>query len=195
MFGDVRQGMEIQRYRAQDRDAVLGVFRLGLKDQERYARLVVPPENEGFFQQEWREHEEGLAQEPENWWVTHDGSTVTGILWMRYPIGSSGPYASVREIDVHPEHRNSGIGALLLKHAEQLARSTDAVMLLISALSTNPAVCLYHRLGFTDFPDRYENDKNPNHVVLWKPLRQDLIEGMSSEQPAGGDAEERAPQP
>ncbi|MCK4304513.1 MAG: GNAT family N-acetyltransferase [Candidatus Eisenbacteria sp.] len=187
--------MEISRYEVRDRTAVLEVLRLGLRDQECYAALIAPPENDGFFEREWREHEVGLAQEPENWWVVHDESRITGILWMRYPTDILGPYATVREIDVHPEYRNKGIGTLLLKYAEELSRSTDAVMLLISALITNPAVRLYRRLGFPDFPDHYKNDKNPNHVVLWKPFRNDLIEETTSEQSAGGDAVNRAPQP
>jgi GNAT superfamily N-acetyltransferase len=172
--------MEISQYQACDRTAVLEVLCLGLRDQERFAALIAPPENDGFFEREWREHEDGLAQEPENWWVVHDESTITGILWMCYPTASLGPYATVREIDVHPGVRNKGIGTLLLKHAEELSRSTDALMLLISSFITNPAIRLYRRLGFTDFPDQYKNDKNPNHVVLWKPFQEELIKEVSS---------------
>jgi ribosomal protein S18 acetylase RimI-like enzyme len=193
--------MEISQYQVRDRDTVLQVLRLGLKDQERYAALLDPPEDNGFFEREWREHEDGLTQEPDNWWVARDRSRPTptggiaGILWMRYPTDRLGPYATVREIDVHPEYRNKGIGTRLLNHAEQLSRSTDAVMLLISALITNPAVRLYQRLGFTDFPDHYKNDKNPNHVVLWKPFRKDLIKELTSGQSPRSDAGDRMPQP
>jgi hypothetical protein len=44
-------------------------------------------------------------------------------------------------------------------------------MLLISAFISNPALRLYRRLGFTDFPAQFRMDLNPNHIVLWKELR------------------------
>jgi GNAT superfamily N-acetyltransferase len=168
-------------------EAVLEVFRLGLQDQERYARLVTPPEDDGFYDREWREHEEGIVRNMDDWWVADDRSEVVGFIWMQYPMDELGPYATVREVDVHPEHRNKGIGTLLLKHAEELSRSTDAVMLLISGFITNPAIRLYRRLGFTDFPDCYKHDKNPNHVVLWKPFRADLMKMNMSEQQSPAD--------
>lgn len=168
--------MQIRPYEHKDRKVVLEIYRSALKDQERYAGLVSPPEDDGFFEREWREHENSLRRQPKNWWVAHDGKNIVGILWMQYLTDSLGPYASVREIDVHPHYRNRGIGTLLLSHAEQLSRAADVVMLLISGFITNPAIRLYRRVGFTNFPDRYKNDKNPNHVILWKPFRKDLIE-------------------
>jgi GNAT superfamily N-acetyltransferase len=124
-----------------------------------------------FFDREWHELTKNLQDEPENWWVAVDNGKVVGIMWLSYEIGSLGPYASVGEIDVHPAFRNSGIGTKLLAKAEELVRSSDAVMLLIGGFISNPAIRLYRQVGFVDFPDVYREDKNPNHVVLWKPLK------------------------
>lgn len=168
--------LKIGRYHPGDKKAVLEILRLGLQDQERYAGGVVPPENAGFFEREWAEYEEGLAQEPKNWWVIRDGARVAGILWMRYPMDRLGPYATVREIAVHPEYRNKGLGTRLLNYAEKLSRSANVVMLLISGFVTNPAIRLYRRFGFQDFPERYKENKNPSYAVLWKPFRENLME-------------------
>jgi hypothetical protein len=41
--------MEIRVFRNEDKQEVLEILRLGLKDQEHYAGLVDPPEDDGFF--------------------------------------------------------------------------------------------------------------------------------------------------
>ena len=51
--------MRIRRCETHDTDAVLAIYRLGLKDQERYARRVIPREDDGFYEHEWREHVRG----------------------------------------------------------------------------------------------------------------------------------------
>ena len=55
-------------------------------------------------------------------------------------------------------------------------------MLLISGFRNNRALELYRRQGYTDFPDRFREDKNPNNSVLWKPLAEKLLgeQGVTS---------------
>lgn len=159
----------IRKYSAADREDVELLLRLGLEEQERHAAASIPPENEEFFETEWAEHIAGLDAEPEAWSVATDASAaILGCLWLRTLRDPLGPYRSVREIVVAPKARGRGIGTALLMSAEAEARASDAVMLLISALKSNPAVRLYRRLGFVDLPGRFRADPNPNHVVLWK---------------------------
>lgn len=160
----------IRSYSSEDREEVLLILREGLSIQEKYASIISPPENVGFFAEEWEEHTKGLNQFPEEWWVYQNEERITGILWTRFQMDKIGPYGSIREIIVAGDYRNLGIGTRLVKHAVGLAIDRGADFFLISSLVSNPAVRLYRRLGFSDFPDRFKEDKNPNHVVLWKPL-------------------------
>ena len=159
----------LRPYRPNDRAAVERLLRRGLKEQVEHAAACVPPEDEGFFESEMAEHLAGLESEPGNWWVAEaDDGGIIGCMWLRALKDALGPYRSVRQIIVAPDHRGHGLGGRLLGLAESIARASDAVMLLISGLQPNPALRLYRRLGFEDFPDAYREDTNPNLVVLWK---------------------------
>jgi ribosomal protein S18 acetylase RimI-like enzyme len=166
--------MKIRLYEDEDQDDLLNVLEEGLKVQETYAAEINPPENDGFFQEEWEEHLSGLKENPEEWSVYEKNGRIVGLLWLRFLPDELGPYATVREIIVTSEFRNLGIGTQLLDHAEDLARKRSVDSFLISGLISNPAIGLYRRQGFTDFPDKFKNDKNPNHVVLWKPYSERL---------------------
>lgn len=55
----------------------------------------------------------------------------------------------VSELHVLPEFRGRGIGAAILKHAEEDARKRGTTLMALSTLTTNPARRLYERFGFT----------------------------------------------
>jgi ribosomal protein S18 acetylase RimI-like enzyme len=167
--------LEFRRYRAGDRPAVERLLGIGLREQEAFAAACEPPEHEGFLDNELQEHLEGLVEEPENWIVAAKGDErVLGCLWLREELDPLGRYSTVRQLIVDPQHRSTGIGSGLLRFAEDLARAAGTVMLLISALRTNPAWQLYRAIGFVDFPEEHREDKNPEHIVLWKPFRPGL---------------------
>lgn len=155
-----------------DAEKIRELLEHGLKEQERYAAQCDPPESEGFFEAELREHLAGLDSEWDEWIVAEgpDGDVI-GCLWLRSALDRLGAYATVRQVIVDPAHRRRGVGGALVRRAEDLARSSGVLMMLISSLRPNPAVQLYRALGFTDFPEGFREDENPEHVVLWKPFK------------------------
>ena len=163
-------GKHIRAYQNRDQEAVLSLLKEGLRIQEKYAAAIDPPEDVGFLTEEWEEHAAGLQQFPEEWWVYERNEKIIGLIWIRFLSDPLGLYGTVREVIVASDHRNLGIGTKLIHHAEALITQRKAAFFLISSFVSNPAVSLYRRLGFSDFPDRYKEDKNPNHVLLWKPL-------------------------
>ena len=162
----------IRKITGHDLPAIEDLLQVGLREQEVHAAACVPPEDHGFYEEEIAEHRAGLRSEPASWWVaTQQDGTVVGCLWLQSLIDPLGPYRSVREIIVRPELRGEGFGTRLLATSEAAARESEAVMMLISAFRSNPALRLYRRVGFTDFPAEFKEDTNSNHVVLWKDLR------------------------
>lgn len=57
----------IRAYQTGDQEAVLPLLREGLRIQETYASAIDPPQDIGFFAEEWEEHTAGLNQFPEEW--------------------------------------------------------------------------------------------------------------------------------
>jgi GNAT superfamily N-acetyltransferase len=158
------------------RDPAIALIRIGLREQEAFASQCEPPEDDGFFDAELEEHLGGLRAEPENWLVAIEyAGTVSGLAWKSFGDDRLGPYASVRQIIVSPGARRRGIGRSLLETVEAEARRNDLNIMLISAFRSNPACRLYRSLGFEDFPSPFKLDRNPNHTVLWKCFRPDLV--------------------
>lgn len=161
----------IRAYHPADRARVEELLVQGLRSQETLAARLDPPEDQDFFREEFDEHRLGLDAAGEGWWVwvTEDDWPM-GCMWMRHDVDPLGPYLSVRQLIVDETTRGQGIGTQLLRHADELAAASDAVMLLISGFVNNRAIGLYRRLGFSDLPAEHREDPNPNHVVLWKRL-------------------------
>jgi ribosomal protein S18 acetylase RimI-like enzyme len=162
----------VREYETRDRRSAEDLLRVGIEDQQVFAALASPPEDDDFIESEMEEHLAGLDVEPSSWWVAEasDG-TVVGCLWVRAADDALGPYRTVRQIIVSPSFQRRGIGAALLGMAEEVSRASDAVMLLISGYGTNPALDLYRRVGFTEFHSKHRRDPNPNNVVLWMPFK------------------------
>ncbi|MEM9509197.1 MAG: N-acetyltransferase [Cyanobacteria bacterium P01_E01_bin.35] len=125
-----------------------------------YQALYVPPEasplsREVIFQPE-------LAKYVENWGIQKDDIGLVAVLTNQTPIGaawlrmfkSSDPgYGYIDDhtpelsIAVLPEYRDRGIGTKLLTILfAEIKSSYSAVSLSVSV--NNPALHLYHRLGF-----------------------------------------------
>lgn len=150
----------------EDRAAVEAIVRAGLRDQERYAAQLTPPEDAGFVEEWLRRLRRALELEPEGCWIAAEGDQVVGFMWTSLVREWPFPYMTVDQLDVLPEHRGRGIGRKLLDQAIFLARARP-IALLIGGLVTNPAQRLYRRAGFVDLPDCIREDRNPNHFVLW----------------------------
>jgi ribosomal protein S18 acetylase RimI-like enzyme len=79
------------------------------------------------------------------------------------------------ELQVAPEHRNKGLGALLLGEIERQARARHALALSLTTSIDNPARHLYERSGFTVELEkrnrRYESiTGSPGRVLMVKRL-------------------------
>ena len=60
-----------------------------------------------------------------------------------------GRYLEIDNLVVDPGQRSSGIGSLLVRHLETIARERDCKLLVLDSYTTNrPSHRLYHRLGF-----------------------------------------------
>lgn len=60
-----------------------------------------------------------------------------------------GKYLEIDNLVVDPEIRSAGIGSLLIRHLEALARELDCKILCLDSYTSNHASHrLYHRLGF-----------------------------------------------
>lgn len=112
-----------------------------------------------------------IASQTDGWSLEGLDGAVIECLWLRWELDRLGAYATVRQVIVDPDHRRRGVGGALIRRAEELARSSGVLMMLIGSFRPNPAVRLYRALGFTDFPDGLRKDENPAQVVLWKPFR------------------------
>ncbi len=81
----------------------------------------------------------------------------------------------VAEIDVHPQHRNRGIGAELLRYGEREARAEGFSQMSLATSLINPAQHLYMREGYriiqTRRDARYERITGiPGRVLMLKEL-------------------------
>jgi GNAT superfamily N-acetyltransferase len=79
--------------------------------------------------------------------VVEDAGEIVAYLlgWSRVAFYSNGPVTWIQEIVVHPDHRRSGIGRLLMAHFEQW--SADRKTRVIS-LATAGAKDFYEALGY-----------------------------------------------
>jgi ribosomal protein S18 acetylase RimI-like enzyme len=65
--------------------------------------------------------------------------------------GDPAPYAYISDLVVLPAHRRRGIAGLLVRRAEEYARSRGAALLRVGVLARNaPARRLYEAAGFRD---------------------------------------------
>ncbi|RYD18680.1 MAG: GNAT family N-acetyltransferase [Verrucomicrobiaceae bacterium] len=70
------------------------------------------------------------------------GAWVATKIWC-------GRYLEVDNLVVSEDHRSSGIGSLLVKHLEALAREKDCKVVVLDSYASNTASHrLYYRLGF-----------------------------------------------
>ena len=77
----------IRCYRVTDRAEVEAIIGSGLRDLETLARLLNPPEDEGYFKEEYEELCAGLNDDPRSWWIE---VSKEGVLSGRIiPLGLS----------------------------------------------------------------------------------------------------------
>jgi GNAT superfamily N-acetyltransferase len=78
------------------------------------------------------------------------GGTLVGVAgaWIATKIWC-GRYLEIDNLVVAPARRSAGIGGLLIRHLEALARERDCNIIVLDSYTANhPSHRLYHRLGF-----------------------------------------------
>lgn len=78
------------------------------------------------------------------------GGTLIGVAgaWVATKIWC-GRYLEIDNLVVAPAQRSAGIGSLLIRHLEALARERDCNIIVLDSYTANhPSHRLYHRLGF-----------------------------------------------
>jgi GNAT superfamily N-acetyltransferase len=79
-----------------------------------------------------------------------NGGTLVGLAgaWVATKIWC-GRYLEIDNLVVAPARRAAGIGSLLIRHLEALARERDCNIIVLDSYTGNhPSHRLYHRLGF-----------------------------------------------
>ena len=97
------------------------------------------------------------------WLVAVDGDTVAGYIGSQSSIDES----DIMNVAVHPDYRRQGIAECLInKLVEDLSgRGSHALMLEVRA-SNDPAIALYHKLGFVQVGCRKNYYRNPKEDAL-----------------------------
>jgi GNAT superfamily N-acetyltransferase len=154
----------IRYYRADDRDAVVGLAR-ELQDHERavFARMRHPhaigPDYVEALLADCRKHGGGII-------VAEIDGTLAGYAVVQTAVREESPdeedytFAHVADLVVTKTRRGTGVGGRLLAACEDIAVKSGAQWLRISALAANEqALAFYRRFGFAD-----------HLVILEKPL-------------------------
>jgi ribosomal protein S18 acetylase RimI-like enzyme len=94
-----------------------------------------------------------------------------GRMRLAHPVDS----LFVWELDVHPEWRNRGIGGVMLRWAEEIARSEGFPRMALTTTTTNPAQHLYSRHGYQIVDTRLDAEYErligtPGRVLMVKEL-------------------------
>ena len=128
---------------------------------------------EGFPMSDAREIDDAISL-----WSQYleKGSSITA-LYKKKPVGTSNLYILDVEklrhqclfvIIVDQKYQGRGIGTLLLKEMQKLAKHTFQIEVLhLEVYDKNPAVRLYKRMGFQQYAEHpnYLKDKNSNYYT------------------------------
>ena len=105
----------------------------------------------------WRRVAQGVAAGDRALLVAEDAHGVCGTVQLSFDLPENQPHrADVSKMLVHHRVRRQGLGAALLKAAEDTARDCGKTLLVLDAVTAGDAARLYERLGWTrvgDIPD------------------------------------------
>lgn len=103
------------------------------------------------------------------WLVAVVDDCVVGYIGSQSVMGES----DMMNVAVHPDHRRKGIAEALIENLSQGLKERGNVCLTLEVRASNdPAIALYHKLGFTQVgrrPNYYRNPKE-DALILRKPL-------------------------
>ena len=148
---------ELRNYRPEDLDALYALDVECFEEPFRFSRATL---------KRFLESRQALTS------VAEDYSGITGFILVHLHRKMSRFSGYVVTLDVRPMHRRSGLGSLLMRHAERLSQAADAsgIRLHVSA-ENGPAQAFYTRLGYAQIgtaPNFYGNSLDA--LVLEKTL-------------------------
>jgi len=83
--------------------------------------------------------------------VAWDAGVLAGTVTLRLDLPQNQPHvAAVEKLIVDPDHRRRGLGAALMRRAEQAAAGLGRRMLMLDTAKGSDADALYRRLGWTE---------------------------------------------
>ncbi|KAI8913986.1 acyl-CoA N-acyltransferase [Powellomyces hirtus] len=103
-------------------------------------------------------------------------NTIVGTTYVELAVSENAHHrAGISKLLVHPEYHRRGIGAVLLKAAEDAARAHGRTLLILDTQANGVAVPLYRKCGWTevgDIPDysRLTNGELAAVKMFWKRL-------------------------
>lgn len=117
------------------------------------------------FSDPWSE--KSVADELHNplslWLVAMEGDTLAGYIGSQSVMGES----DMMNVAVDPQFRRRGIGeALVVALTEQLAQDGNYCLSLEVRASNEPAIAMYHKLGFIQVGRRPKYYRNPREDAL-----------------------------
>ena len=105
----------------------------------------------------WRRVAQGVAAGERAVLVAEDAHGVCGTVQLTFDLPENQPHrADVSKMLVHRRVRRQGLGAALMRAAEDTARECGKTLLVLDAVTGGDAARLYEHLGWTrvgDIPD------------------------------------------
>ena len=105
----------------------------------------------------WRRVADDVAAEKRALLVAEDVHGICGTVQLIFDLPENQPHrADLAKMLVHRRARRSGLGAALMRAAEDAARECGRTLLVLDAVTGGDAARLYERLGWTrvgDIPD------------------------------------------
>ena len=98
----------------------------------------------------WRRVADGVATDERALLVAEDESGIVGTVHLMLALPENQPHrAEVTKMLVHPRARRRGLGAALMKTAEEMARDCGRTLLVLDTVTGSDAERLYARLGWS----------------------------------------------
>lgn len=102
----------------------------------------------------WRRVAAGVAGGDRILLVAEDERGICGTVQLALDLPDNQPHrADLMKMQVHRRARRLGIGAALLRAAEEAARSSGRTLLVLDAVTNGPAARLYERHGWVRVGD------------------------------------------
>jgi len=98
----------------------------------------------------WRRGADDVASGRRALLVAEDGAGIVGTVQLLLDQPENQPHrADLAKMLVHPRARRQGLGAALMRAAEQLGRDCGRTLLVLDTIPDSAAERLYVRLGWT----------------------------------------------